>query len=242
MANDFDNDLLKAYLGDISNAQRLTDEQERDLARCAQQGDEQARKQLVSNNLKFVITMARQYAGRGLPFEDLISEGNIGMMQAAAKFSPDYGKRFVAYAAPFIRRSMEEAIESQTGLYKVPERERNSAEAKRREPLSFDAPIPAGSQTSFSLLSVVENTDSPRADSHTELRSLSDELTGALRTLNEREQRIVRAIYGIGQDHLTMAEIGEEMGLKRERVRQIRDKALRKLRKASRSAREDMKE
>ena len=221
MANDFDNNLLKAYLGDISNAQRLTDEQERDLARCAQQGDEQARKQLVSNNLKFVISMARQYAGRGLPLEDLIS---------------------VAYAAPFIRRSMEEAIESQTGLYKVPERERNSAEAKRKEPLSFDAPIPAGSQTTFSLLSVVENTDSPRADSHIELRSLSDELTGALSTLNEREQRVVKAIYGIGQDHLTMAEIGDEMGLKRERVRQIRDKALRKLRKASRSAREDMKE
>ena len=112
MANDFDNNLLKAYLGDISNAQRLTDEQERDLARCAQQGDEQARKQLVSNNLKFVISMARQYAGRGLPLEDLISEGNIGMMHAATKFNPDYGKRFVAYAAPFIRRSMEEAIES----------------------------------------------------------------------------------------------------------------------------------
>lgn len=240
--NDFDNSLLKAYLNDIGNKDLLTDEQERELARKAQSGDEDARRQLVSSNLKFVVSMAKQYARQGLAVEDLISEGNIGMMTAAAKFKADYGKRFVAFAAPYIRRNMEAAINNQTGLYKVPESERTAAEEKRREALSIDAPIPAGSQTSFSLLSVVENTDSPRADSSLEQRVLTDELTGALGVLNEREQYIVRAFFGIGRSHLTMAEIGSEMGLKRERVRQIRDKALRKLRKASRTARGEIKE
>ncbi len=242
MINDYDNSLLKAYLNDIGNKDLLTDEQERELARLSQQGDEAARQQLVGCNLKFVVAMAKQYARQGLAIEDLISEGNIGMMTAAAKFKADFGKRFVAFAAPYIRRSMEAAIDEQTGLYKVPEHERTRAEEKRREALSIDAPIPAGSQTTFSLLSIVENTDSPRADSSLEQRVLTDELAAALSVLNEREQHIVRAFFAIGRSHLTMAEIADEMGLKRERVRQIRDKALRKLRKASRTAHGEIRE
>ena len=150
--------------------------------------------------------------------EDLISEGNIGLMKAAEKFDAARGKRFVTFAAPFIRKSIEEAIDKQEGS---------------SQPISVDEPIPLGSQNNFSLLNVLEDKDAPRADQHTEQEALILELKKVIDVLDEREQTVIKHFFGIECDHLTMAEIATTMGIKRERVRQIRDKAVRKLRKAN---------
>jgi RNA polymerase primary sigma factor len=216
--NDTDIKSLNAYLSEIREGDLLTDEQERVLAEQIKKGNKQALDELTSANLRYVVKVARQYTGRGVALEDLISEGNIGMMKAAEKFDANKGKRFVAFAAPFIRRSIEVAIDQQE---------------QRDQPLSMDEPIPLGSQNNFSLLNVLEDKDSPRADQHTEQEALSTELQAVIHLLDEREQTVVKHLFGIGCDHLNMAEIASLTGLKRERVRQIRDKAVRKLRKVN---------
>lgn len=225
---------LENYLNEIGGKALLSDDEEKALAQLIAQGDRKAIDKLVSSNLKYVVTIARQYERQGLSNEDLISEGNMGLIKAAAKFTPNTPKRFVVFAAPYIRQAIERAIEQQTGLYRIPKSEVTDAELKRSHARSFDEPLPVGSKNNFSLLNVVEDKDATHADKQTEERSLADELVQYVGTLNEREQQVVRSIYGIDTDHLTMAEIGLKMGLKRERVRQIREKALRKLRRAGR--------
>lgn len=209
---------LNAYMSEISEGELLTDEQEKMLAEQIQKGNKYALDELTSANLRYVVKVAKQYTGRGVALEDLISEGNIGMMKAAEKFDPSRGKRFVTFAAPFIRKSIEEAIDKQEG---------NS------QPISVDEPIPLGSQNNFSLLNVLEDKDAPRADQHTEQEALVNELQKVIDVLDDREQTVIKHLFGIGCDHLTMAEIATKMDIKRERVRQIRDKAVRKLRKAN---------
>lgn len=209
---------LNAYMSEISEGELLTDEQEKMLAEQIQKGNKFALDELTSANLRYVVKVAKQYTGKGVALEDLISEGNIGMMKAAEKFDPARGKRFVTYAAPFIRKSIEEAIDKQEGS---------------SQPISVDEPIPLGSQNNYSLLNVLEDKDAPRADQHTEQEALVLELQKVIDVLDEREQTVIKHLFGIGCDHLTMAEIATTMGIKRERVRQIRDKAVRKLRKAN---------
>ena len=209
---------LNAYMSEISEGELLTDEQEKILAEQIQKGNKEALDELTSANLRYVVKVAKQYTGRGVALEDLISEGNIGMMKAAEKFDAARGKRFVTFAAPFIRKSIEEAIDKQEGS---------------SQPISVDEPIPLGSQNNFSLLNVLEDKDAPRADQHTEQEALILELKKVIDVLDEREQTVIKRFFGIECDHLTMAEIATTMGIKRERVRQIRDKAVRKLRKAN---------
>ena len=224
---------LNRYLDEIGKEQLLTNEEERQLAERIAKGDSRALSKLVEANLKFVVTVARQYKGKGVAMEDLVSEGNIGLMKAAAKFDASKGVRFVNYAVVHIRQAIEKAIDQQGGLYQVPKDVKQDLARQQSIPLSVDAPL--GHRTNMSLLSVLVNKDAPLADERVHSEAIEDAIEYALGTLNERERRVVNAFFGIDQEHETMAEIAEDMDLKRERVRQIRDKSVRKLRKAYRN-------
>ena len=176
------------------------------------------RDNLVTKNMGYVVTLARQYKSELLSTDDLISEGTLGIIKAAEKFDPDRGKPFVTFAAPYIRRSIEDAIRRVTGETPV---------------LSTDESLPVGSNNNFTLLNVLEDKDAPKADRAFEQKTLSNDLLRAINILNEREQAVIKAFFGVDTERQTMSEIGTALGLKRERVRQIRDKALRKLHKAS---------
>lgn len=224
---------LNRYLDEIGKEQLLTNEEERQLAERIAKGDSRALSKLVEANLKFVVTVARQYKGKGVAMEDLVSEGNIGLMKAAAKFDASKGVRFVNYAVVHIRQAIEKAIDQQGGLYQVPKDVKQDLARQQSIPLSVDAPL--GHRTNMSLLSVLVNNDAPLADERVHSEAIEDAIEYALGTLDDRERRVVNAFFGIDQEHETMAEIAEDMDLKRERVRQIRDKSVRKLRKAYRN-------
>ena len=220
---------IDAYLDEIKQERLLTDAEERQLAERIQQGDQQALADLTTANLTYVVSLAHQYAGSGLPVEDLISEGNIGMMRAAARFDGSRGKRFVTFAAPYIRDAMQQAIEQQTGLYRVPREGDVKAEKRRSHPLSIDAPV--GGSQDLSLGRVVANPHAIDPSRQMEEQAIIEELAHLVTRLDERERQVAACLYGIDTPQLNMAETGEKMGLKRERVRQIRDKALRRLRR-----------
>lgn len=224
---------LNRYLDEIGKEQMLTNDEERQLSERIAKGDERALSKLIEANLKFVVTVARQYKGRGVAMEDLVSEGNIGLMKAAAKFDASKGVRFVNYAVVHIRQAIEKAIDQQGGLYQIPKDVKQDLVRQQSIPLSVDAPL--GHRTNMSLLSVLVNKDAPLADERVHSEAIEDAIEYALGTLNERERRVVNAFFGIDQEHETMAEIAEDMELKRERVRQIRDISVRKLRKAYRN-------
>ena len=219
------NNILNQYLDEIGREQLLSEDEERKLASRIQKGDERALNRLIETNLRFVVSIARQYQGQGLSMEDLVSEGNMGLMKAAAKFDGSRGLRFVNYAVVFIRQQIEKALKKENSDLRV----ESDANGQSR---SVDAPL--GSKTNMSLLSVLENTGEPHADERTYSSEIETAVEYALQMLTERERLVVDAYFGIGQDHLTMAEIASDMNLKRERVRQIRDKAVRHLRKSYR--------
>ena len=171
---------------------------------------------LVTANMGYVVTLARQYKSEILSTDDLVSEGAIGLMKAAEKYDASKGKPFVTFAAPYIRRAIEKAIG------------RLSTDIDTR---STDESLPVGSRNNFTLLNVLEDKNALQADATVEEATLTDDLLKCLNVLNEREQRVINLYYGNGYERQTMAEIAETMDLKRERVRQIRDQALRKLRK-----------
>ncbi len=222
---------LNKYLDEIGHNSQLSDAEERRLSALIREGDQKALAQLVEANLKFVVTIARQYKGNGLSMEDLVSEGNIGLMKAATKFDGDKGVRFVSFAVGHVRRQMEKAIAQQTGLYRVPKDAVGDTSARQQsKPLSVDAPI--GHRTNMNLLAVLVNPDAAQADERVHSEAMENAVEYALTLLDERESKVVNAFFGISQEHETMAEIAEDMGVQRERVRQIRDKAVRKLRKA----------
>ena len=220
---------MEAYKEEIAEKTLLTDEEERKLAQRIQEGDEKAVNILVESNLRFVLTIANGYRDQGIAYDDLVGEGNMGLLKAAKRFSPYPGKRFVKFAAPIIRDAIERHIEQHSGLYKVPRTEASSAEMRLSHPISVDAPIPAGSNNNFNLLNLLENANSPYADKAFEDADTQAHLERVIQVLDERQQRVISLLYGIGCDRVTMAEAGALMGLKRERVRQIRDAALRKL-------------
>lgn len=219
------------YIEEIVHEQLLSDKEEQELAEKIKIGDAMALEKLTKANLKFVVSLAHQYRNRGLGEDDLISEGNIGMMYAAQRFDGKKGVRFVVFAAPYIRKAMEEAIKEQSTLYKLPKNEKNKYEKIRSRALSIDQPVPVGSNNNFTLQHILENENAKQTDDQLNQDNLSNEIQKGLDVLDEREKRIITYIYGLTGSHYTMAEIAEEMGLKRERVRQIRDKALRKLHK-----------
>lgn len=225
---DKDKNSLNTYLSEIGSKKLLSDAEEAQLATRIQAGDRRALDKLMSHNLTFVVSVARQYKDRGLDMEDLISEGNIGMLQAAKKFDGSQGKRFVTFAAPYIRAAIEKAIEQQAGLYHVPRDVANTAlEKKRSQPLSIDAPV--GGSPELSLGRVLPDADAVDPEKELQKDIIEKELKSIVRKLPTREQHVIQRFYGIGVDPLSMAEIGQEMGLKRERVRQIRNQAVRKI-------------
>ena len=164
---------LNRYLDEIGRESLLSAEEERALAQKIQQGDSRALNRLVEANLRFVVTIANQYKGKGLQMDDLVSEGNIGLMKAASRFNPDKGTRFVNYAVVHIRQQIEKAIDQQTGLYQVPKDVRNEAVARQQShPVSVDAPL--GHRTNMSLLSVLVNQDAPFADERIHSEAIED--------------------------------------------------------------------
>ena len=231
---------LNKYLDEIGRESLLSADEERSLALKAKAGDRRAQNRLVEANLRFVVSIANQYKGKGLQMDDLVSEGNIGLLKAASRFDPDRGARFVSYAVGHVRQQIEKAIEQQAGLYQVPKDVKNEMAAREQSrPMSVDAPL--GHRTNMSLLSVLVNQDAPFADERVHSEAIEQAIEFALASLDSRESRIVNAFFGINQEHETMAEIAEDMDLKRERVRQIRDKAVRKLRKVYKSRLRELK-
>lgn len=214
--------ILNKYLDEIGREQLLSEEQEARLSARILQGDERALNRLIEANLRFVVVIARQYQGQGLSMEDLVSEGNLGLMKAARKFDATRGLRFVNYAVVFIRQQIEKAVRKESDEQRV---------ESTRDGLTRSVDAPLGSKANVSLLSVLVNADSPQADQRVYNASLEDAIERSLQTLNERETVVVNAYFGIGEERQTMAEIAERMSLKRERVRQIRDRAVRRLKK-----------
>ena len=215
--------ILNKYLDEIGRETLLSEDEERQLSERIRRGDGRALNKLVEANLRFVVAIARQYQGRGLSMEDLVSEGNLGLLKAAGKYDASRGLRFVNYAVVFIRQQIERSLKIESAEQRVESR----GDGQTR---SVDAPL--GTKTNVSLLSVLVNADSPMADERVYQANMLTAVEKALDSLNERESHVVNAYFGLGQDNLTMAEIAVDMGLKRERVRQIRDKAVRKMRKA----------
>lgn len=189
--------MIEKYLQDIGSKEQLSQEEENRLAQQVKEGNEKALEQLVSANLRFVVSLASKYQGKGLPIDDLVNEGNIALIKAARSFDPTKGSRLVIYAASRIRQAMEKALGE----------EEESANMKELKDGSGN------------------NTEAGLFDSA--LSPFDPEFS----TLDEREREVIRAIYGIGQPVQTLAEVGMQLGVSRERARQIRDKALRKLRK-----------
>ncbi|MGX8696105.1 MAG: sigma-70 family RNA polymerase sigma factor [Prevotella sp.] len=218
---------LQQYYDEMGRWKLLTEEEEHRLSARALKGDERAVNRLVEANLRLVAHVAREYQGRGLAPEDLISEGNMGLVKAASKYDASRGVRFAGYASVFVRREIERALQREESE-KMPE---NRLGGQRR---SLDAPL--GAKPNVSLLSILVDDNSPLADGRAYSAAQERQVEWALRSLNERETQVVTAYFGLGEERQTMAEIAADMGLKRERVRQIRNRAVRRMRKAFRDA------
>ncbi|MDR1225670.1 MAG: RNA polymerase sigma factor RpoD/SigA [Prevotellaceae bacterium] len=261
---------LDKYLQEIGREELITVEEEVELAQRIKKGDQKALEKLTRANLRFVVSVAKQYQNQGLSLPDLINEGNLGLIKAAEKFDETRGFKFISYAVWWIRQSILQALAEQSRIVRLPLNQVgslnkiNKALAKfeqenERTPsavelaaildipkekvadtlkvsgrhVSVDAPFVDGEDNS--LLDVLVNNDSPSADRGLINESLSKEIDRALSTLTERERDIVKYVFGIGTQEMTLEEIGEKFGLTRERVRQIKEKAIRRLRHNSRS-------
>ena len=261
---------LDKYLQEIGREDLITVEEEVELAQRIKTGDRVALEKLTRANLRFVVSVAKQYQNQGLSLPDLINEGNLGLIKAAEKFDETRGFKFISYAVWWIRQSILQALAEQSRIVRLPlnqvgslnkinkafskfeqQNERKPSAEELAEELdipvdkiadtmkvsgrhvSVDAPFVEGEDNS--LLDVMINDDSPNADRVLINESLSKEIERALSTLSEREHEIVKKFFGIGIPEMTLEEIGDEFGLTRERVRQIKEKAIRRLRQSSKS-------
>ena len=261
---------LDKYLQEIGKEDLITVEEEVELAQRIRKGDQKALEKLTRANLRFVVSVAKQYQNQGLSLPDLINEGNLGLIKAAEKFDETRGFKFISYAVWWIRQSILQALAEQSRIVRLPlnqvgslnkinkafsrfeqENERRPSPEELADSLdlpaekvadtlrvsgrhiSVDAPFVEGEDNS--LLDVLVNDDSPIADRTLINESLSTEVERALSTLSERERDIIKLFFGINTQEMTLEEIGEKFGLTRERVRQIKEKAIRRLRHSSRS-------
>ena len=262
---------LDKYLHEIGKVDLITAEEEVILAQKIREGDQAALERLTKTNLRFVVSVAKQYQNQGLTLGDLINEGNLGLIKAAKRFDETKGFKFISYAVWWIRQSILQAIAEQSRIVRLPLNQVGSLskiskafskleQEYEREPspeelaeilettvdkisdtmsnsgrhVSMDAPFVQGEENT--LLDVLENTDTPDTDSMLINESLSEEIKRSLATLTEREREIIVLFFGLGTNHaLSLEEIGEKFNLTRERVRQIKDKALQKLSHTSRS-------
>ena len=261
---------LDKYLQEIGREELVTPEEEVELAQRIRKGDPAALEKLTRANLRFVVSVAKQYQNQGLSLPDLINEGNLGLIKAAEKFDETRGFKFISYAAGWIRQSILQALAEQSRIVRLPlnqvgslnkinkalskfeqENERQPSNEELSEMIdvpkdkisdtlrvsgrhvSVDAPFVEGEDNS--LLDVLPNDDSPMADRGLVNESLNTEIERALSTLTDREREIVKSFFGIGCQEMTLEEIGERFGLTRERVRQIKEKAIRRLKSPSRS-------
>jgi RNA polymerase primary sigma factor len=259
---------LEKYLQEIGKEELLSTDEEVELAQRIRKGDRKALERLTKANLRFVVSVAKQYQNQGLSLPDLINEGNLGLIKAAEKFDETRGFKFISYAVWWIRQSILQAIAEQSRIVRVPlnqvgsvnkinrmlnkfeqenERRPSSVEISEQTDIPqekvdeaimvnsrhvyVDAPFVDGEDNS--LLDVLVNDDAPMADRQLVIESLRSEIATVLKTLNERERNVITAFYGIGQPEMTLEEIGNKFGLTRERVRQIKEKAIRRLRNST---------
>ena len=261
---------LDKYLQEIGKEELITVEEEVELAQRIRKGDQEALEKLTKANLRFVVSVAKQYQNQGLSLPDLINEGNLGIIKAAEKFDETRGFKFISYAVWWIRQSILQALAEQSRIVRLPlnqvgslnkinkaygrfeqENERVPSPEELADMLdipkekvsdtlrvsgrhvSVDAPFADGEDNN--LLDVLVNADSPNADRGLINESLATEVDRALDTLTDREKDIIKYFFGIGCSEMTLEEIGEKFDLTRERVRQIKEKAIRRLRHSSRS-------
>ncbi len=262
---------LDKYLQEIGKVELLTPEQEIELAIEIKKGDQAALEKLVKANLRFVVSVAKQYQNQGLSLGDLINEGNLGLIKAAKRFDETRGFKFISYAVWWIRQSILQALAEQSRIVRLPlnrvgalnkigkayssleqeyEREPSAKELAGElemdlnevaealkisgRHVSVDAPFSSGEENR--LLDVLESDDEPSPDFSLMSNSLKNEIERALATLTDREAEVVKLYFGLNKEHsLTLEEIGEKFNLTRERVRQIKEKAIRRLRHTSRS-------
>jgi RNA polymerase primary sigma factor len=262
---------LDKYLQEIGREELITVEEEVMLAQRIRQGDQRALDRLCKANLRFVVSVAKQYQNQGLSLPDLINEGNLGLIKAAQRFDETRGFKFISYAVWWIRQSILQALAEQSRIVRLPlnqvgslnkiskqtsileqKLERLPSEDELAEAMdlpkekvskamgiqvkhvSMDAPMVGGED--MSMLDVMVNPDSPDADENLIRESLLQEIQRSLATLSEKERDIINLYYGLGQSHgLTLDEIGAKFDLTRERVRQIKEKAIRRLKHKSRS-------
>ena len=256
---------LEKYLQEIGHQDLLTADEEVELAQQIKKGDRKALERLTKANLRFVVSVAKQYQNKGLSLPDLINEGNLGLIKAAERYDETRGFKFISYAVWWIRQSILQAIAEQSRIVRLPlnqvgsvnriARELNKFEQENeRKPsveemadridlpeekiaeamkinthhVSMDAPFADGEDNS--LLDFLPNTDSPSTDNVLDQESLRTEIGRELDVLNDREQKVIKAFFGIGMQEMTLEEIGDKYNLTRERVRQIKEKAIRRLR------------
>jgi RNA polymerase primary sigma factor len=266
-----DSQSLDKYLTEISREDMINAEQEVELAKRIKKGDQRALEKLVRANLRFVVSVSKQYQNQGLTLPDLINEGNLGLIKAAQRFDETRGFKFISYAVWWIRQSILQAIAEQSRIVRLPlnqvgslnkinkayaqleqryerppvaaelasaleipeEKVKDTMSVSGRH-VSVDAPLKEDED--FSLLDLISNNESPSADGDLMRESLQTEIERSLETLTERERDVIRLFFGIGMNHgLTLEEIGDKFDLTRERVRQIKEKAIRRLRQNSRS-------
>lgn len=256
---------LDKYLQEIGHEELLSADEEVELAQRIRRGDRKALEKLTKANLRFVVSVAKQYQNQGLSLPDLINEGNVGLIKAAEKFDETRGFKFISYAVWWIRQSILQAIAEQSRIVRLPLNQVGSVnkinrmlvkfeQENERKPsineiaervdlphekiedamkvtgrhLSVDAPFSDSEDNS--LLDILVNDDAPMADKSLVQESLKEEVARVLQMLTERERSIVEAFFGINQPEMTLEEIAEKFGLTRERVRQIKEKAIRRLR------------
>ncbi|MDE6330328.1 MAG: RNA polymerase sigma factor RpoD/SigA [Muribaculaceae bacterium] len=255
---------LDKYLQEIGREELISVQEEVELAQRIKKGDRKALEKLTRANLRFVVSVAKQYQNQGLSLPDLINEGNLGLIRAAQKFDETRGFKFISYAVWWIRQSILQALAEQSRIVRLPlnqvgslnkitkelakfeqehERKPSSEELAERldipvekivdtmkvsgRSISVDAPFVEGEDNS--LLDVLPNDDSPMADASLNQESLSKEVDRALKQLYDREREILKMFFGIGCQEMTLEEIGAKFDLTRERVRQIKEKAIRRL-------------